>query len=65
VIRLTARVSDHGYTYTLARDGELLVTTGNRADMADWMLAAGIESPMKLIEAAEHWEVVDIHEEPG
>ncbi len=53
MIRLTAAASDHGFTFTLARDGELLFTTGNRVDLAGHMLGLGIDNPLQLIDAAE------------
>ncbi len=62
VIRPTALPSDHGFTFTIERAGELLFTTGNRVDLALRMLALGIENPLHLIDAAESWGVVDIHE---
>ena len=63
MIRLTALSSDHGFTFTLERDGELLFTTGNRIDLAEHMLGLGIDDPLHLIEAAARWGEVDIHEE--
>jgi hypothetical protein len=63
MIRLTASVSDHGSTFTLARDGVLIFTTGNRIDAAHRMLDIGISNPDYLIDAAEHWGVVEIREE--
>ncbi len=63
MIRLDASASDHGFTFTLAREGALIFTTGNRAELAERMLALGIEKPGHLIEAAEHWGAVEIREE--
>ncbi len=62
MIRLTAAVSDHGFTYTLVRDGHLVCTLGNRAEIAEQMAAIGIDGPGRLIEAAEQWGVVEIRE---
>ncbi len=65
MIRLTALASDHGFTFTLEQNGELLFTTGNRADLAEHMLGLGIDDPLELIGTAERWGVVDIREEPN
>ena len=62
MIRLTAAASDHGFTFTLVRDGELLFTTGNRVDLAEHMLGLGIDNPLHLIDAAERWGNVNIQE---
>ncbi len=62
MICLSAAASDHGFTFTLARDGELLFTTGNPSDLAEHMIGLGIDDPLQLIEAAERWGKVDIHE---
>jgi hypothetical protein len=62
MILLTAAVSDHGFTYTLAREGQLLLTTGNRLDAAEFMLQLSIDNPLQLIQAAEQWGAVDVHE---
>ncbi len=43
MIRLAAQVSDHGFTYTLAQDGKLTLTTGN-AEFEAAMLAASRRS---------------------
>ena len=63
MIRLTATISDHGSTFTLARDGILIFTTGNRIDAAHRMLDVGIDHPDHLIDAAEQWGVVELREE--
>ena len=63
MIRLTATASDHGFTFTLARDGALIFTTGNRVEAGQRMLAIDIDDPDQLIDAAERWGVVEIHEE--
>jgi hypothetical protein len=62
MLRLTANPSDHGFVYTLAKSGALVVSTGNREGLADRMLQIGIEEPARLIEAAEKWGVVEIRE---
>ena len=63
LIRLVASPSDHGFIFTLARGSTLLLTTGNRHEAADRMLAMGIEVPDQLLDAAERWGVVEIWEE--
>jgi hypothetical protein len=63
MIRLTASASDHGFTFTLAREGTLVLTTGNRAEVATRLLALELSDPEPLIDAAEHWGIVEIREE--
>ncbi len=63
MIRLDASASDHGFTFTLAREGALIFTTGNRPEAADRMLALDIKEPDQLLNAAERWGVVEIHDE--
>ena len=63
MIRLTGIVSDRGFIYTLAHDGVLVLTTGSREEAEGQMVQLGIEHPLQLIEAAEHWSVVEIREE--
>ena len=63
MIRLTASPSDHGFIFPLAGDGALILTTGNRQEAADQKLSMDIEVSDQLLEAAEHWGVVEIRED--
>ncbi len=63
VTRLTAKASDHGFVYTLAKSGTLVVTTRDRNGVAGEMQRLGISQPAQLIDAAERWGLVEIREE--
>jgi hypothetical protein len=63
MIRLSASASDHGFTFTLAREGALILTTADRNEVAAQLLALEVGAPGPLIDAAEHWGIVEVREE--
>jgi hypothetical protein len=44
MLHLSANPSDHGFIYTLAKSGALVVTTGNREGLAERMLQLALKN---------------------
>lgn len=64
MIHLTASALNGDYTFTLTRgDDELLLISRDWTDVAERLLALGVDNPLPLIKAAEQWGAVDIREE--
>jgi hypothetical protein len=64
MIRLTAEPADDHYAFTLSRGDQVLITSIDPIEVAERMLAVGIENPLYLVEAARQWGVVEVKEEP-
>jgi hypothetical protein len=62
MFRLTAEPADDRYAFTLSRGAQVLFTTIDPIEVAERMLALGIENPLHLVEAARQWGEVEIKE---
>jgi hypothetical protein len=62
MLRLTATFDNDRFLYRLQRNSVEVLSGTDQVEVAERMVQLGVENPLRLIEAAQTWGVVEIRE---